>query len=65
MPVILIGGFATDIFGEVANIGSNPWIEEVTSSLAIVATENIGKVIGKIYMKLQNNPYPTQLFEEM
>jgi hypothetical protein len=64
MPIILIGEFATDIFGDIANIGSNPWVAEVTSSLAIVATADIGKVIGKIYMKLQNNPYPTQLFDD-
>lgn len=61
--VLLIGEFATDIFGEISNIGSNPWISESLDALAIVASANIGKVIGEIYMKLQNNPFPTELFE--
>ncbi|MCC3860959.1 hypothetical protein [Pseudemcibacter aquimaris] len=64
MPVMLIGEFATDIFGEISNLGSNPWIVEVTKAVALVATANIGSVIGEIYMKLQNNPYPTKLFNE-
>jgi len=62
MPVMIVGEIAHDIRGEIAAVGATKSVVDVTSRLAIVTEEKISKVLGEVFIKSQNNPYPTELF---
>lgn len=62
MPVIVIGEIASDIQGEITEIGKTEWVSGVTSALAIITKIKITEILANIFMKFQKNPYPTKLF---
>jgi hypothetical protein len=64
MPVMIFVEMATNVEGDMSEIGQTDWVNGVTAALAIVTTTKIANVIGNIFIKFQKNPYPTKLFHD-
>lgn len=62
-PVLIIGEAALNLSGEISKVGAREETVGITSAVALVTQSKISKVMGNIFMTLQNNPYPTKLFD--
>ena len=64
LRILMIGETATNVKGEIASVGANPFVSEVTHALAMVSRSKIGQILGNIYIGISRNPYPTRLFTD-
>lgn len=64
-PVLMIGEAALTLSGDISKVGAREETVSITSALALVTQSKISKVMGNIFITLQNNPYPTKLFDNV
>lgn len=62
-PVLILGEAALNLSGDLSKVGAREETVIITSALALVTKSKISKVMGNMFINLQNNPYPTKLFD--
>jgi hypothetical protein len=61
--VLLVGQAATKIDTDMINFGASEEAVQLTSAVAIVPLNKVGRILAKLFMPLQRNPYPTRAFD--
>ena len=60
--VMIVGEAGTKIDSEIKKVSSSKWVADVSLAVALVTEKKVGWVMGTTFMALNNNPYPTKLF---
>jgi hypothetical protein len=63
--VLAIGEAGAKIDTELAKFGATDEVIALTSAVAIVPRTKVGWAMGKLFLTLQKNPYPTRIFNSV
>ena len=61
--VLMVGQAATIVDTDLIKFGAREDVADLTSALAIVPLNKVGRVLANLFMPLQRNPYPTRAFD--